>query len=123
MKRPARLNARGKAFWDHVTAGFVLSEVECQLLVEACRTLDTVESLEGASRDAESNSERLQALREVRQQRLTLGRLLGQLALPDEHGESLPTATSRRASKAARARWYTHSGNPGGLREVREGGA
>ena len=121
MKRPARLNARGKAFWTHVTSVFELSEVELQLLVEAVRTIDVVESLERAARDAESPAAQLTVLREVRQQRLVLGRLLGQLALPDEDGEAMPTATSRRASKAAHARWYTHSGNPGRLRDVSDG--
>ena len=123
MKRPARLNARGKAFWDHVTAVYELSEVESQLLVETCRTIDVVESLERSARDADSRSETLQVLRELRQQRLALGRLLGQLALPDEHGESMPTAAQRQASTAAMSRWHTHSGRPGHLREVDGGGA
>ena len=45
------------------------------------------------------------AINEVRQHRLALGRLLGQLALPDLDGRAIPKPSSLRAAHAARSRW------------------
>ena len=50
------------------------------------------------------------ALIELRQEEITLGRLLSQLALPDETGEALPSLTEARARRAAETRWRAHRG-------------
>lgn len=112
---PHGLDARGGAFWTHATDTYELSESETQLLREVCRLLDEVESLrgvldtDGMTVAGASGQTRVHpAVTEIRQHRLTLGRLLAQLALPDPEGESLPTPAQSRAKRAAAARWAGH---------------
>jgi hypothetical protein len=50
------------------------------------------------------------ALTELRQGQITLGRLLSQLALPDETGQTLPSLTEARARRAAETRWRSRRG-------------
>ena len=107
---PKDLHDRGKRFWRRQVKEFRFSDTELELLTEACRTLDLCEALqatiqaegplsEGHGGQPVSNP----AAREVRQQRLTLGRLLAQLNLPTE--DAIPSPTSIRARKAAKSRW------------------
>jgi hypothetical protein len=112
LPAPVGLERRGRAFWDHTTARYTLSEAERQMLAEVCRSLDTVEALEaalvahGVTVEGSKGQPRLHpAVAEIRQQRLALGRLLAQLDLPDEHGEAIASPSQARARKAARARW------------------
>jgi hypothetical protein len=93
MTIPKNLGPRGRAFWRNIVERYELSALEVELAVEAARTLDLVERLhtEGGP------------LPELRQQRLALGRLLGQLAVPPEDVVDAPTTA--RARKAANARW------------------
>jgi hypothetical protein len=104
-KRPARLGPRGKRFWDYVTDTFDLEREDRELLGEVCRTLDVLETLDYASAHADDATQMLTFQREARQQRLALGRMLGQLALPDEDGAGLITTRQRAAQKAAQSRW------------------
>lgn len=115
-KRPAPrdLAARGRAFWRTTVATFDLSEVELELLRECCRLLDECEQLrttvdeDGTTVKGSTGQPRVHpALGELRQHRLALGKLLAQLDLPDEAGESLPSPTSARARRAAQSRWGT----------------
>lgn len=48
------------------------------------------------------------AIGELRQHRLALGRLLSQLALPDEDESTLPTPLQARGRQAAGKRWAGH---------------
>ena len=110
---PVTLGEAGAALWEAVTADYALSAPEEAVLAEACATLDTLSKLaeELASSalmvEGSKGQEVLHpAVREARQQRLALGRLLGQLDLPDEEGEALvESLTTVRARKAAQARW------------------
>jgi hypothetical protein len=94
---PTGLGKRGRAFHRTITAAYELSSGEVELLTEVCRTLDIVEDLATKS-DSRS-------LAEVRAQRLALGRMLAQLAIPAEAIESPKTL---RARKAAESRWAGH---------------
>src|SRR3954467_9035371 len=116
VKAPAGLSARGRGFWRATIAAYELSDVETQLLTECCRLLDECETLrsaveaDGATVEGSAGQTRVHpALGELRQHRLALGRLLAQLSLPDEEGESLPTPVQARARRAAASRW----GHPG----------
>jgi hypothetical protein len=109
---PAGLRARGRVFWRDVTTTYDLDAAEVELLTEACRLLDQVEQLsEDTRRDglivagAAGQPRAHPALRQLNADRALLARLLGQLDLEDEMGESMPTTTTVRARRAARARW------------------
>lgn len=109
---PSDLDARGRAFWRTTVATFELSDVELELLRECCRLLDECESLrtsvdtEGTTVKGSTGQPRVHpALGELRQHRLALGKLLAQLALPDDVGEQLPSPVQARARRAAESRW------------------
>ncbi len=109
---PADLGARGRKFWRTTMAGFELSDVETELLVECARLLDECESLrnavdeEGVTVAGSTGQPRVHpALGELRQHRLALGRLLAQLALPDVADDKLPSPAQVRGRKAAQSRW------------------
>jgi len=111
-KAPTGLGPRGRAFWRATIAGFDLERGELELLAEVCRTLDEVDALTAAiGRDgvtvagSAGQTRTHPAINEVRQHRLALGRLLGQLALPDLDGRAIPKPSSLRAAHAARSRW------------------
>lgn len=110
---PADLEKRGRAFWREVLKIYELNVDEMQLLAEACRTLDDCDRLrevieaDGHMVRGSTGQSRLHpAIGELRQTRTALAKFLAQLGLPDvDGGASLPTPESRRASKAATARW------------------
>ena len=111
-RAPSDLASRGRAFWRTTVGSFELSEVEFELLRECCRLLDECESLrtsvdtEGTTVKGSTGQPRVHpALGELRQHRLALGKLLAQLALPDDLGEQLPTPVQARARRAAESRW------------------
>ena len=116
-KSPPGLGARGRAFWRATTATFDLEPGERELLAEASRTLDEIDSLTAAiARDgvtvagSTGHTRTHPAINEVRQHRLALGRLVAQLALPDLDGASIPKPSSLRAAHAARSRWRRRDG-------------
>lgn len=86
------------------------------LLEEICRTLDSLDAMqhalssEGVTVEGSAGQPRAHpVLVELRQQRVALGRMLSQLALPDEEtGAGLPSLTEARARRAANARWRPH---------------
>jgi hypothetical protein len=99
--KAADLGPRGASFWRHVTSSCDIGRPEQELLLEVCRTLDTVEALQEAAGD-------LRTLAELRQQRLALGRMLGQLEIPDDVDSTLESPATVRARRAANARWAGH---------------
>lgn len=109
---PHGLGPRGGAFWTQATTTYELSDSETELLLECCRLLDEVEALndaierDGLTVKGHAGQPRVHpAVTEVRQHRLSLGKLLAQLALPDEDGGTLLSPTQARAKRAASARW------------------
>lgn len=114
---PTRLGVAGRGFWRRVTAAYEdLAPGELALLEQACRTLDVITDLEDRvvadGLTVEGSKEQLvlhPAIAETRLQRAQLSRLLDQLGLPaDEESVAAPSSpTSRRAQRAAAARWGT----------------
>ena len=113
VRRPPRLRARGRAFWDATTTAYELSGAELQILAEICRTLDELEALSATlsadgmtSAGSKGQTVAHPALLELRAARVVLSRLVAQLQLPDEDGAaSLPSAASLRSRAAAGQRW------------------
>src|SRR4051794_27718660 len=115
VKPPRGLGASGRALWRTVIADvpgdWQLDARDLAVLEAACRQADDVAELEAAvSRDGvmlegAAGQRRLNgAVTELRQGRLALGRLLGQVDLPDEERRPV-TEASRRAQRAANTRW------------------
>jgi P27 family predicted phage terminase small subunit len=115
-RAPAGLKARGRRFWRRVASAYELTTSEFMILEEVCRTLDSLDAMqsalnsEGVTVEGSAGQPRAHpVLVELRQQRVALGRLLSQLALPDEQtGAGLPSLTEARARRAAEARWRPH---------------
>ena len=92
---PEGLDARGAALWGRVVGQWDLRDDERELLTEVSRIVDTVEALQAAvNADGVTlkGGKPHPAIAELRQQRTVLGRLLGQLALPDEDGSVLASS-------------------------------
>jgi hypothetical protein len=114
-RTPTGLDPHGRAFWRNVTSRFELDPAELELLVATCRTIDTIDGLQtavdsdGLLAAGSKGQPRLNpAVGELRNQRALLGRLLGQLQLPDEDGTTLLTPRQVRGRAAAQARWRAH---------------
>ena len=115
---PEGLAAAGRRLWVSILADLP-SEMELEarelvVLEAACRQADAVAVLERAvKRDGvmvkgASGQRRLNgAVSEVRQGRIALARLLGDLDLPAEQAPQ--TASSKRARRAAQTRWAEHA--------------
>lgn len=132
MKASRALDARGRALWrsvvDGVPEGWEFDDREQALLELAARQSDDLARLEAAIKAAgtfvmgSAGQPVLNpALGEARQARLAIGRLLGQLELPDGEEEKPRSAAGKRGQRAARARW----GRQDRVRQLREasGGA
>lgn len=111
-KAPAGLRTRGRRFWRDTLTAYELTEGEVSLLLETCRTMDQLDALaaafsvDGAMVTGSAGQPVVHpALTEARGQRAILHRLLAALALPDEDGATITTATTTRAKTAATARW------------------
>lgn len=95
---PDGLKASGRALWRSLVADFDLDDHEMSVLLEACRTKDSISELqivldqEGVIVETPQGKRAHPALVELRQQRITLMRLLGGLRLPvtDEFGVERP---------------------------------
>ena len=89
-RKPAKLGPSGTALWTAVTAGYDLAEHELALLRQAVRTLDLIDELQkacdafGPIVESPQGAKANPALVEIRQQRLTVARLLAQLRIPDD---------------------------------------
>lgn len=110
-------HGRGRRFWREITEEFDLSRAEMEILTETCRTLDELEALGTAYRKqgptTRGSQGQLRAnplLGEIRSQRAELRRLVEQLGIPTPEDpaaglDGVTSLASRRATKAARARW------------------
>lgn len=118
-KAPAGLLAAGRELWRAIhaamPAAFELDERELAILRLACGQADDVAALERALKDGgvvvagSQGQSRLNAVvGELRQARIAVSRLLGEIELPaaDEEPRS---AGSRRAQRAAQVRWAEHA--------------
>jgi hypothetical protein len=118
----AALGRAGKQLWRDVLAavpeGFELDERERSILALAAHQADDLERLQRAiKRDGVTVNGSMKqtvvnpAIVEARHARLAISRLLGSIAIADETAGHTGTDRSRRAQKAARARW----GQAGGI--------
>lgn len=121
---PAALGKAGVALWQRLTADLDFAAWEVVVLEHACRLADAAELLEdhlaanGITTKGSTGQTRLDpALAELRQTRLSVARLLGQLDIPSDPATGKPvtrSAKSRRASRAAEARWVNVASLPKG---------
>ena len=81
---PAGSKAAGRSLWRAILADFDLEEHELALLRQACRVADTCDDLQTlVDNDGPMVAGRTHpALTELRQQRITLARLIGALRVP-----------------------------------------
>ncbi len=114
-KVPPDLGDRGRRFWLTTVEVYELTDSELSLLLEVCRLMDECEALRQALADdgttvpGSNGQPRVHpAVGELRQHRLALGRLLSQLALPDEDDDRLATPLQARGRQAASKRWAGH---------------
>ncbi|WP_193607144.1 hypothetical protein [Nocardioides lijunqiniae] len=97
-KPPNDLKRSGRALWRAVLGPFDLDEHERQLLHETCRTRDlcdrlqTVLDAEGVMSTSSQGVRVHPAAVELRQQRITLARLLAALNVPSGEEEAAPRA-------------------------------
>lgn len=85
---PAGLKAPGRALWRSVLRDYELDEHEVTVLLEACRTRDSITDLqvvldqEGVMNTGPQGVRVHPALPELRQQRITFARLITALRIP-----------------------------------------
>jgi hypothetical protein len=110
---PEGLGERGSVLWSALQGSMEFDPQEEALLLETCRTLDTIEAL-ALSIDSAGvmivGSQGQQVLNpavgELRQQQLSYARLVTMLNLDAvEGGTQLLSATTANAQAAANARW------------------
>jgi hypothetical protein len=112
---PSGLGNAGRRLWTAILGDldddYEFDQREMAILATACRQADTVASLEravkadGVTIPGAAGQRRLNAaVTELRQGRIALARLLGDLDLPSE-ADKPTSAASRRASHAAQTRW------------------
>lgn len=106
---PKWLGLAGSRLWCSVVDDFELSGPEVTLLVQACQTADTCAALQAViavegpmSETAEGTPRAHPALVELRQQRLTLARLMVALRLPTGEEDDEPQAGARTQRRGLR---------------------
>ena len=110
---PAGIGPRGSAFWIDVQTDLEFDARETDLLIEVCRTLDTIDSLATAiERDGVMiNGSQGQivlnsAVAELRQQQASYARLVTQLNLDGaDASEGMKSPRAASASATAKRRW------------------
>lgn len=91
---PAGLKAGGKRLWKSITDDFELGEHELSVLLEAARTVDSLDALEaivraeGVTMTSPQGVKAHVALVEARAQRTTLAKLVASLRIPLDEGEA-----------------------------------
>lgn len=113
---PRDLGPAGRDLWRKVLATFELDDHELPALLLAAKQLDDVARLEallvsdGLVVIGSAGQTRLSAVvTELRQARLAASRLLDALALPLDGADTAATPASKRAQRAAQARWRGHT--------------
>ncbi len=104
---------RGRRFWRQVHRDHLLRADEVELLAESCRLLDLADQLRAVADEGPLvvDGRMSPVVVELRQVREQLRKTLGALALPDPASKSgatddeVASARSRKARRAARARW------------------
>ena len=111
--RPS-LMARGARFYDRAIETFSFSDSEHELLVEACRLLDSLQVMddtigeEGMTFSSSTGVKVHPFVAERRQTTLALGRVLAQLAIPDDDGQTVQSLLQSRGKSSAAKRWATN---------------
>ncbi|MFF3912671.1 hypothetical protein ACFYZB_04170 [Streptomyces sp. NPDC001852] len=112
MDAPERLGNAGLGLWQAVLTECELTPGEMALLVQACRTVDELETISRALAEGPAvvkgstgQPKASTLFAEARAHRLVLGKLLEQMALPDLGEEEGMTPNQQRAQKAAQTRW------------------
>ena len=125
LKPPDGLETAGRQLWDSVTATFVLSAGEIEILRQAAATADEIASLQAELRASSlvvagyaGQPRPNPLLKIIQDHRLLLRRLVDSLALPDADEESGLRPGQRHARTAAQGRWKDHVPN-GKLAELR----
>lgn len=91
---PAGLKAGGRKLWKAIADEFELEQHELSVLLEAARTVDSLEALEkivqaeGVTHQSPQGVRAHPALVEARQQRVTLAKLVASLRIPLDDQES-----------------------------------
>ncbi|MGO1385747.1 MAG: hypothetical protein ACTHU1_13305 [Arachnia sp.] len=89
-RTPNGLKAPGKKLWTTIVDDYELGEHELVILVEACRTVDSLAALEaivtadGVTDKSPQGVRAHPALVEARQQRLVLAKLIASLRIPTD---------------------------------------
>ncbi|KGH43232.1 hypothetical protein IN07_24145 [Modestobacter caceresii] len=115
-RAPAGLRTSGRRLWQAVVSSYELAEHERALLIEACRTLDLLDRLDTEVRRDGPVIQTPQGLRahpaavEARQQRLTYGRLLAALRLPDDDTGDQPASSGRPQRRGGARGFYSLPG-------------
>jgi phage terminase small subunit len=118
-RTPAGLSPRAAKFWRDARKAFDFEQSDAELLTQVCRVMTNVDALDDAIAEHGTVTEGSRgqlvtnpAIGEVRQQRLALARLLGQLGLPDPEEPDTPQVpTTRQAASrtANQFRWQGHT--------------
>lgn len=102
-KTPSNLKNGGRKLWKSVTDDYELGQHELTILLEAARTVDALEDLEAIVRKEGVTAVTPQGVRahpalvELRQQRVTLAKLVASLRIPledDQEADRLPQKRS-----------------------------
>ena len=109
------LKARGLDLWNHLHDTYEFDPQETNLVVEVCRTLDTIDTLAASIKKdgtmvlgSQGQMVLNSAVAELRQQQAAYARLVTMLNLnAAESVSALITARSASAAAAANARWAT----------------
>ncbi|WP_231911998.1 P27 family phage terminase small subunit [Rhodococcus sp. HS-D2] len=102
-KPPAGLRAAGKRLWSDTLEDFDLAEHERGLLLQACRTADSLDELQkvlerdGVLNESSQGTRVHPALPELRQQRITFARLVAALGLESGVQEDEAPKQQRRS--------------------------
>lgn len=97
-RAPRGLSTAGKSLWSAVTGTYELEQHELVLLESASRTADLVGELQAridADGPVNSDGKTHSACAEIRQQRITLARLLVALRVPAGEEDSRPGGQRR----------------------------
>lgn len=122
---PVVLSTRGRKLWRDLHAVFEFDAHETAVVIEACRLLDTIDSLQAAITTdgvmltgSQGQLVVNGAVAELRQQQLALTRLLTALnldaATAGGNGVAMQREISSKAKKAADARWSRSKAVRGG---------
>lgn len=118
VKTPPDLDDAGRRLWRAVAAwrrehDLELEPWEVEMVTEVCRAVDRLAALRARMADAGDEGRWLALVKEERQQRAILGRVVAASGLPtglvDQDSTAGRTPKSRRAQRAAEARWHAAS--------------